>query len=122
MNNRRLFVPGSRAVGICVALSALAVAADPTYLRRSVPDAPAVHNELTDHSTGASYQAVFGVGDPQAAQLKGIARYGRLTVLPGGSSAIVSYTNEEQIYYVLDGQGTLLYADQKTPVKKNDFM
>ncbi len=35
---------------------------------------------------------------------------------------MVSYPAEEQIYYVLDGNGVLLYDDQKAPVKKNDFM
>jgi mannose-6-phosphate isomerase-like protein (cupin superfamily) len=35
---------------------------------------------------------------------------------------VVSYPAEEQIYFILDGNGTLLYEDQKVPVKKNDFM
>ncbi|HEY2014096.1 MAG TPA: cupin domain-containing protein, partial [Bryobacteraceae bacterium] len=71
---------------------------------------------------GASYKPIFGVGDSQANQLKGIARYGELTVAQDGSSAIVSYPAEEQIYYILDGQGLLIYEDQKVPVKKDDFM
>jgi mannose-6-phosphate isomerase-like protein (cupin superfamily) len=79
-------------------------------------------DELTANATGASYQPAFGVGDSQAAQLKGIARYGKLTVLPNGASALVSYPNEEQIYFLLDGHGTLLYGDERTPLKKNDFV
>ncbi|MGA8595748.1 MAG: cupin domain-containing protein [Bryobacteraceae bacterium] len=122
MNSRGMFVLASRFVGICLAVSVLAVAADPTYLKRYLPDVSPVQDELTANSTGASYQAVFGAGDSQASQLKGIARYGQLTVLPGGSSAILSYPTEEQIYYVLDGRGTLLYGDQRAPLKKNDFM
>ena len=39
-----------------------------------------------------------------------------------GTSAMVSYPAEEQIYYILGGNGTLLYEDQKVPVKKDDFM
>jgi mannose-6-phosphate isomerase-like protein (cupin superfamily) len=35
---------------------------------------------------------------------------------------VVSYAAEEQIYCVLDGAGLLIYGDEKTPVKKDDFM
>ena len=68
------------------------------------------------------WNIVSGVGDRQASQLKGIARYGELTVETDGTTAVVSYPAEEQLYYILDGEGTLLYEDQKAPVKKDDFM
>jgi mannose-6-phosphate isomerase-like protein (cupin superfamily) len=55
-------------------------------------------------------------------QLKGVARYGELTVGPGGTSALVSYPAEEQMYFVEEGSGTLLYGDEKAPVQKNDFL
>ncbi len=97
-------------------------AADPTFLRRSFPEIEPRPDDLTAGGKGASYRAAFGVGDAQARQLKGIVRYGELTVDAGGTSAMVSYPAEEQIYYILDGQGTLLYGEQTTPVKKDDFM
>ena len=105
----------------CAAASIL-LAADPTFLRRYIPDVPPQSCDLTSGGQGASYRPVFGAGDPQARQLKGIARYGELTVAADGTSAMVSYPAEEQIYYILEGQGTLLYDDQKVPVKKDDFM
>ena len=40
----------------------------------------------------------------------------------GGASAVVSYAAEEQIYYVLDGDGVLLYGDERATVKKDDFL
>jgi mannose-6-phosphate isomerase-like protein (cupin superfamily) len=104
-----------------LAASAL-FAADPTFLRRSLPDLAPQADDLTAGAKGASYRPAFGVGDSQAKQLKGIARYGELTVAADGSSALVSYPAEEQIYYILDGAGTLLYEDQKVSVKKDDFM
>lgn len=97
-------------------------AADPTYLHRYIPQVQPQPGDLTSNARSAAYRPVFGIGDPQAGQLKGIARYGELTVGPGGASAIVSYPAEEQIYFVLDGTGTLLYADQKAPLRKNDFL
>ncbi|HUK16433.1 MAG TPA: cupin domain-containing protein [Bryobacteraceae bacterium] len=109
-------------ITIAFAAASVAFAADPTFLRRYLPDVPPVTDDLTANSAGASYRPAFGAGDPQAGQLKGIARYGELTVAPGGASAIVSYPAEEQIYFVLDGNGTLLYSDQRVPVKKNDYL
>src|SRR5579884_2096718 len=97
-----------RCWGVVAAAALWLHAADPTFLRRHVPDLPPAPSDLTDNSTGASYRPVFGAGDPQANQLKGIARYGELTVSPGGSSAAVSYPAEEQIYYILDGNGILM--------------
>jgi mannose-6-phosphate isomerase-like protein (cupin superfamily) len=105
-----------------LAAASLMLAADPTFLRRYLPDVQPVADDLTANSSGASYQPAFGVGDSQARQLKGIARYGELTVGPAGTSAMVSYPSEEQIYYILEGNGILLYDDQKVPVKKDDYM
>jgi mannose-6-phosphate isomerase-like protein (cupin superfamily) len=113
----------SRKAAVLALLAASSVwGADPTFLRRSVAGTEARPDDLTANAKAASYKPIFGVGDAQANQLKGIARYGELTVGPEGTSAVVSYPAEEQIYYILDGNGTLLYEDQKVPVKKNDFM
>ncbi len=103
-------------------LASLLSAADPTFLRRSVEDIPPAADDLTTNAKGASYRPIFGVGDAQAKSLKGVARYGQLTVDAGGSSALVQYPAEEQLYFILDGSGTLLYDNDKVPVKKFDFM
>ncbi len=115
------FVCGHRLIVFALTACGL-FAADPTFLRRRVPDVQPQPDDLTANNNGAVYRPVFGAGDSQASQLKGIARYGELTVSADGSSALVSYPAEEQIYYILEGHGTLLYKDQKVPVKKDDFM
>jgi len=112
----------AKLTGIGLSAGVLLLAADPTFLRRYLPDVPAAADDLTANSKGASYQPVFGIGDSQARQLKGVARYGALTVKPDGASAVVSYPAEEQIYYVLEGNGQLVYGDQSVPVQKNDFV
>jgi len=104
-----------------VATSCL-LAADPTFLRRSAADVQPRPDDLTANGKAATYKPFFGIGDSQASQLKGIARYGELTVGSDGASALVSYPAEEQIYYVLEGSGTLLYEDQKLPIRQDDFM
>jgi mannose-6-phosphate isomerase-like protein (cupin superfamily) len=101
---------------------ALLSAADPTFLRRSVSAIQPHSDDLTAGAAGTLYRPIFGAGDPDGRQLKGIARYGELTVEPQGASAIVSYPGEEQIYFVLSGEGVLRYADEKVPLKRHDFM
>ena len=96
--------------------------ADPTFLRRSLSEVQPQPDDLTANARLTSYKPLFGSGDAQASQLKGVVRYGELTVAPGGASAIVSYANEEQIYFILDGTGTLIYGERQAPVRKNDFM
>ncbi len=112
-----------RFIPLALACAALLTAADPTFLRRSVSAVEPKPDDLTAvGARNAFYKPIFGIGDKDARLLKGIARYGELTVGPDGTSAIVSYPAEEQIYYVLSGNGILLYADQKAAIKPNDFM
>jgi mannose-6-phosphate isomerase-like protein (cupin superfamily) len=105
-----------------VLLAGLLFAADPTFLRRRVPNVQPQSDDLTTNAKSTSYRPAFGIGDRDVANLKGIARYGELTVGPGGASAFVNYPAEEQIYYILEGSGTLIYGNEKVPVKSNDFM
>ena len=110
-------------LGILLAVSTCLFAADPIFLRRQVQDVQPKPDDLAAAGAkAASYKPLFGIGDQDVAQLQGVARYGELTVAPGGTSAIVSYPAEEQIYFIEEGSGTLLYGDEKAPIKANDFM
>jgi mannose-6-phosphate isomerase-like protein (cupin superfamily) len=97
-------------------------ARDQLFLQRNSPYISPKPDDLTEGTKTATYQPILGIGDKDADKLRGIARYGVLTVDPGGTSAVVSYSAEEQIYFILEGDGTLLYDSQKVPVKQNDFM
>src|SRR6266853_1192024 len=82
---------------------------DPTFLRRSLSEVAE-----KDH-----YKPLFGEGD---SIIRSVARFGQMTVDPGGSSKPVSYPLEEQVYFISEGAGELLYGDQRVPVHSNDFM
>lgn len=41
---------------------------------------------------------------------------------PGGSSAMVSYPDEEHIIYIPEGAGILNYGDQSYELTMNDFV
>jgi mannose-6-phosphate isomerase-like protein (cupin superfamily) len=110
-------------LAILAAVSGCLFAAGPIFLRRQIADVKPHPDDLTAAgSKAASYKPLFGFGDQDVDQLKGVARYGELTVEPGGSSALVSYPAEEQLYFIEEGAATLLYGEEKAPVKKNDFM
>jgi mannose-6-phosphate isomerase-like protein (cupin superfamily) len=109
-------------LAIVFAASTCLFGADPIFLRRQVSDVRPQPDDLTANAKQASYKPLFGIGDKDADQLQAVARYGELTVAPGGSSAVVSYPAEEQMYFVADGLGTLSFGDEKAPVKKHDFL
>jgi mannose-6-phosphate isomerase-like protein (cupin superfamily) len=92
---------------------------DPTFLHRYVPNIAEEQSDVTTRT--CHYKPVFGAGDPQARTLKGIVRFGEMTVDPGGESARVSYPDEEQIYVVLEGAATLQSLGSQ-PMRKHDFL
>jgi len=93
---------------------------DPTFLRRFVPSIQEAKSDVT--TTTCHYKPIFGEGDSATRIVKGVARFGEMTVDAGGRSLPVSYAAEEQVYVVLEGKGTLVYADRQIPLRQNDFM
>jgi mannose-6-phosphate isomerase-like protein (cupin superfamily) len=93
---------------------------DPTFLHRFVPH---IQEKKVDVSTTTChYKPVFGDGDSDTRIVKGVARFGEMTVDPGGNSTPVTYLNEEQVVVVLEGKAILLYGEQRVPVRQNDFV
>jgi mannose-6-phosphate isomerase-like protein (cupin superfamily) len=119
-------MPNRNSLMICIVLFAVSIpvspatAADPPGLRRSLGRIKEKPDDLTTDK--AHYKQVFGIGDEDAPSVKGIARFGELTVDPGGASKTVRYDREEQVYFVVKGSGMLIYDRETVPVKKNDFM
>ena len=109
-------------LALALLVAAPLIAADPTFLRRRLAEVRPQPDDLTANAPLASYKPLFGSGDAQASQLKGVSRYGELRVEPGGASAVVSYRGEEQIYFVLEGRGTVVYAGRPADVRQHDFL
>ncbi|HEV8038548.1 MAG TPA: cupin domain-containing protein [Bryobacteraceae bacterium] len=93
---------------------------DPTFLRADLPAAPERKADITTGS--CHYKPLFGDGASNASLPAGVVRYGEATVDPAGSCAVVRYSNEEQVYVVLDGAGTVRYASGNAPLRKEDFL
>jgi mannose-6-phosphate isomerase-like protein (cupin superfamily) len=91
----------------------------PGFLKRTVSD---VLDKSDLSGERAYYKPIFGDGDPDPQAVKGITRFGYLSIDSGGSSTIVTYKNEEQVLFIIEGTGNLYYEDRTIPVTKNDFV
>jgi mannose-6-phosphate isomerase-like protein (cupin superfamily) len=92
---------------------------DPTFLRRNVGSIEFKASDVT--TATCQYRPIFGAGDANASIARGVARFGEITVAPGGSCNAVSYPAEEQAYVVMEGGGVLEYGDTSSPIRKHDF-
>jgi quercetin dioxygenase-like cupin family protein len=93
---------------------------DPTFLHRYLPD---VGEQKADVSTSTChYKPLFGAGDAQSKVPRSVARFGEITVDPGGHCEAVAYPAEEQAIVMLDGAGTLDAAGQNLALRKHDFL
>jgi len=108
------------AVAVCLCGFPSPAQVEPTWVHRLVPEVPETAVDLTTRA--CHYQPIFGEGTVPSRVLRSVARFGEVKVDPQGTCRPVSYAREEQIYFVLEGSGTLLYGEEKAPVRKNDFM
>jgi len=93
---------------------------DPTWLHRSLAAIKEQPSDLT--SSKCHYHPIFGIGDPDAALLRGIIRFGEIIVDPDGVSQVVTYKDEEQVYFVWEGNGQVQYGADQTSIRSQDFM
>lgn len=92
---------------------------DPTWLRRYVPGLSETRADLS--STTCHFKPMFGAGDKDARTLRSVARFGEVTVDAHGNCQAVLYDREEEIYFVLEGLGTLQFGEETQPLRANDF-
>ena len=105
---------------VAVLFLAASFNANSQYLKRSLSGIQEFKTGLSTMS--AHYKPVFGEGDKDSDMLKGITRYGLLTIDEGGASNSVKYGDEEQILFILEGTGILSVDRKNVPVSRNDFM
>jgi len=92
---------------------------DPTWLRRYVPQLN--DSKVSMSSATCHFKPIFGEGDKDTRILRSVSRFGEVTVEARGSCEGVPYDREEEIYFVLQGTGSLRYADGDNPLRANDF-
>jgi mannose-6-phosphate isomerase-like protein (cupin superfamily) len=93
---------------------------DPTFLYR---DTSAVGEKKSDITTKTChYRALFGQGDSDTSVVVGVARYGEAVIDPNGVCSLVQYPDEDQVYVVLEGAGSVKYGDAIVSLKNEDYL
>jgi mannose-6-phosphate isomerase-like protein (cupin superfamily) len=95
-------------------------AIDPTFLYRN---ASTVEEKKADITTATChYKPLFGRGDSETSVVVGIARYGQAVIDPNGACAAIQYPDEDEVYVVLEGSGSVKYGNEVVPLKKEDYL
>src|SRR5437764_13997035 len=77
---------------------------DPTFLHRNLAN---IVEKKSDLSTDTChYKPIFGEGDSDTSVVIGVARFGDALVDPNGACATMQYHDEDQMYFVLEGNGS----------------
>jgi len=92
---------------------------DPTWLHRYVPDLAEAKADLA--SPTCHYRPVFGEADKDNRSLQTVTRFGEVTLDAHGNCRPVLYDRQEEIYLVIEGEGSLRYQDQVQALRKHDF-
>jgi mannose-6-phosphate isomerase-like protein (cupin superfamily) len=92
---------------------------DATWLHRFAPRLSETKTDLS--SVTCHYTPIFGAGDADNRILRSVSHFGEVTVEARGNCQGVLYDREEEIYFVLQGTGSLQYGDETHPLRGNDF-
>jgi mannose-6-phosphate isomerase-like protein (cupin superfamily) len=92
---------------------------DPTWLHRYVPSLKQANVGL---STGTChYKPIFGEGDPESRTLRSVVRFAQVTLDARGGCNSVLYNRQEEIYFVLGGNGILHDGHETHGLRASDF-
>ena len=75
---------------------------------------------ISSHGETTIYQLIFGRGTEDPKLTKGITSFWIMTVMPGGTNEPHSHKDEEQIYFIKDGNGLIVVGEEKREVKAGD--
>jgi mannose-6-phosphate isomerase-like protein (cupin superfamily) len=93
---------------------------DPTFLHRDLAAAKATTAGFT--TSTCHYKPLFGQGDHDASVVIGVARYGEIILDSNGACATREYPEEDQVYVVLEGTGSVKYGSENVPLNKEDYL
>jgi mannose-6-phosphate isomerase-like protein (cupin superfamily) len=92
---------------------------DATWLHRYLPPIAEVGG---DQASGTChYKPVFGEGDADKRILRSVTRFTEVTLDAHGNCESATFDREEEIYFVLEGNGVLHYGADTYAMRMNDF-
>jgi mannose-6-phosphate isomerase-like protein (cupin superfamily) len=92
---------------------------DPTWLHRYVPGVEEKETDFT--SKGCRYKPLFGEGDKETRILGSVVLFGEIDLDNHDSCRSVFHQRQEDLYFVLQGRGTLEYGNQNYSMGEHDF-
>jgi mannose-6-phosphate isomerase-like protein (cupin superfamily) len=95
-------------------------AIDPTFLYREASTVREQKSDIT--TTTCHYRPLFGRGDSNTSVVVSVAHYGQAVIDPKGACAATQYPDEDQVYVVLEGSGSVKYGNEILPLKKEDYL
>ena len=93
---------------------------DPTFLYRDTTKAQEKRLDIT--TATCHYKPLFGQGDADTSVVVGVARYGEVLIDPNGACSPVQYPDEDQVYVVLEGSGSVTYGNETVSLKTEDYL
>jgi mannose-6-phosphate isomerase-like protein (cupin superfamily) len=91
---------------------------DPSWLHRYVPS---LAEENSASSSACHYRPIFGEGDSENRVMLSVARFGEATLAAHANCENALFSREEEIYFILEGDGDLHYGDETYAMRTNDF-
>jgi mannose-6-phosphate isomerase-like protein (cupin superfamily) len=91
---------------------------DPSWLHRYVPS---LAEQNSSASSPCRYKPIFGQDDSENRIMLSVARFGEATVAAHANCENALFNREEEIYFILEGNGDLHYGDQTYAMRTNDF-
>ena len=67
------------------------------------------------------YKPIFGEGDSDKRIMRSVVRFGEVMLDGHGSCGSVSYERQEELYFVLEGQGSLVVGGARQSLRARDF-
>ena len=77
---------------------------------------------LSSHGETTKYQLIFGRGSNYPDITRKFTSIWVMTVEPGGTNQPHSHEDEEQVYLIKSGKGTISVGDEKRRVKEGDVI
>jgi mannose-6-phosphate isomerase-like protein (cupin superfamily) len=93
---------------------------DPTFLYRNISAVKETTARLT--TATCHYKSLFGDGDRDTSVVIGVARYGEVIVDSNGACTTREYPEEDQVYVVLEGTGSMKYENEDVSLNKEDYL
>jgi len=93
---------------------------DPTFLHREISAVKETAAGIT--TATCHYKPLFGEGDRDKTVVIGVARFAELILDPNGDCATREYPEEDQVYVMLEGSGSVKYGNENVPLNKEDYL